>query len=363
MIGVDRMSINIMLCAAACAVVLAVLDPAQSEAQEQPPQGPAHYACQMDRNPKDSDTAVKVVLTNLPTSVQPGQVINLVGDLTLTFPADVAATSRLSLATEAALSGTTFSLGVRSSSGFIVIKPAVLDSRAQPIGSVLAVEARIRFQRFVVPGGARGSLSFTLPSPASRTEPPGTQPTVAEFTAIIAQDSPVQPSRNASCKGRTNSAPFEVGRTTVDRGGRASDPHVLQQGSGAHQRGPSTSPSLAAVIGATGPGKLSEGLPETASAIAPTVAKQTDAVVADASASLSRTTGLIPPQTRHPGTFIPTWTLLTMMLTFPVAGLAYAIRRRGTTGESPEVKRTTVMTMISSRWGARNGPRRRGTTP
>jgi len=307
--------------------------------------GLGKYQCTVEGGLSPSDTDLALNVKGVPASLQPGDVLRLKGLLDMTFPSDVGTQSKLQLANEAGLVATNFSLAIAVGTRRFLVKPVAVAAKPQPIGSPFVVSASVEFDEFVVPPGASGELVIAMPSDARTANPAGNEPKSVVFKATISQDSPFAAERQVGCALIENDAPGVVARIPIEvKESGAGDGSTSMDsgdpgGSPSNPPAPWADPLPAAELpqgaeGPTGDAQPPPGPGDETSIAAAAAGEATGA-------SLVKSSAAIPPATRRPGTFIPTWTLIVMMLTLFGLAVAYAARRRVVLASITQAPRST----------------------
>ena len=316
------------------AVVLAALlvpvsGPADAGAEVR---GLGRYRCTVEGGLSPSDTDLALDLKGVPTSLKPGDVLRLKGTLDMTFPSEVGTQSKMQLANEAGLDSTNFSLAAAVGQHRFQVKPVAVAAEPQPIGSPFVVSASVQFAELVVPPEASGELALAMPSDARTANPLGNEPESVVFKAVISQDSPYAEERKVGCSLLESDQPGVVARIPIegkeagtDDGPTGTDPED-PAGPPPTPPAPSSDPIPPADLppnaeGPTGDAESPQvpGVETSTSELAPSEAT---------AASLVSSSAAIPPATKRPGTFVPIWTLLVMMVMLLGLAVAYAARRR-----------------------------------
>lgn len=145
-------------------------------------------------SPGQGSNTYKVTLRmrlNAPTSVAPGQTLNLAGQVTLQFDERLYASAK--------------SYGIQSISGYsdtlsatslvsgakTVVKASRFQTSPQPIGDPIVVTGPISLQPFTVPASARGGVTIGLPQNNTTPNPASSSPPSVAFTVYASASASV----------------------------------------------------------------------------------------------------------------------------------------------------------------------------
>jgi hypothetical protein len=318
-------SITAIAAAVLATVLIPLGGPAEAGADVR---GLGRYQCTVEGGLAPSDTDLSLNLKRVPASLEPGEVLRLKGTLEITFPSEVGTQSQLQLANEAGLKSTNFYLAASFGEHSLQIKPATVTAEPQPIGSPFVVRASVEFGRVVVPDGASGDVVLAMPSEAQNRG--GDAGDSVVFNAVVSQNSSYAEERKVDCSLFEGDQPGIVARIPIedkesgpgDRPAGTDPEDPADPPSPAPPSDPTPAADAASVPDATSEPEAPPAEPgdETA-AVQPSSSEATTASLVPSSAA-------IPPATKRPGTFVPTWTVLTMMAMLLGLTLAYAVRRR-----------------------------------
>lgn len=296
------MSRSLRQIAAALLTALVLPVPAATAA-EPGPSGTANYSCNLTAGGAATVT-VTLALDGAPSSVEPGQTLNLSGTVTFGFTAQTAIANQLLLASKVGVASAEFAIAAKTAGHTDLIAARSVEGPEEPAGQLLkpfAVTARVALPAYVVPASATGDLSLALPSTAMLPNPVAKAPAKVAFTAVLSQNGLLHERSMACVLSNADTAPLITRIPVAARAPAAPSTGTLAPGGSA----------LAAPAQDPLPPPVS-----ASQATAPTEARTHPVFEA------------IPPSTRHSGVFIPAWSIVLVGLVLPFGAIAYAASLR-----------------------------------
>lgn len=309
---------------AALAAVLAgpfAAPPTAHAADDEPA---ASYLCHVTGDPKPDLVPVAVTFTAPPRSVTPGEVVRLVGTISITYTDTTAMLSKLGLSSKAGPGLTALSFTLAGGSSSTALTPVIESSGQKAIGKPFTLTSPFTIPEFPIPDDASGEVSVLLPTKNTLANTVTDTPAKVAFTTQIAQDSLLQPVRSVACWLPAGNSVAAVLKIPVSK------QPAPAPGTSAPTSGGGSAPAEEPPAAGGAPADAAAA-PVGAPVEAPPAADAPAAAGVGASPTTTATalqSAAIPPSTTRSGTFIGYWQLLILGALLPAAALALAWLQR-----------------------------------